>query len=173
MMDLSIRSLPRFGVLLIAVIAVSCDQPGAGDAALPTAPSSLSVGPSAAFGPGASYDASGVWRFVSTDVQGNPIEGFETFDANVTQDANGNLSFLADEDELVTLVRLGTGVIITYRFPPVADDEEGVDCKVLARGTGGRLDTRTNTLTINFQFRELGCSHFRLGPVVLTATKLS
>ena len=144
MMDLSTRSLPLSGVLLITVLAVSCAQPGAGL----TSPSS--VGPSAAaLGPGASYDASGTWHLVVADVHGN-VE--ETFDTNVSQDANGNLSFLDEDGGLVTLERLGTGVIITYRQSQIAPPEGGGDCDIHIQATA-RLDTRTNTLTGNVFLR--------------------
>lgn len=172
MMASATRSLPLFGVLLTTVFAVSCAQPGAGDGVLPTSPSSLSVGPSAApLGPRASYDASGMWHFVVTDVHGN-VE--ETFDSNVSQDANGNLTFLDEDGLLITLERLGTGtgVIIAYRQSQVVPPEGGGDCDILIQGTA-RLDTRTNTLTGNIFLRELGCSHQHLGPVFVTATKLS
>src|SRR5687767_13926433 len=127
MMDLSTRSLSLCGVLLNTILAVSCAQTGAG----PTSPSSsLSGGPSAtALGPGASYDASGMWRFVTTDADGNAEESFDT---NVSQDANGNLSFLDEEGILITLERLGTGVIITYRLSLVS--HEG-DCELRIQGT--------------------------------------
>ena len=167
MMDLSTRSLTLFGVLLITVLAVSCAQAGAGGAGLPTSPSSLSGGPvTVALGPGASYDASGMWRFVTTDVHGN-VE--ESFDTNVSQDANGNLSLVDDDGIPITLERLGTGVIITYRVSFISD--EGGDCDVQGKGTA-RLDTRTNTITVPLRLKELGCSNERLG-VFVTGTKLS
>jgi hypothetical protein len=170
MMDLSTRFLPLFGLSLITVFAVSCAQPGAGDGVLPMSPSSLSVGQSAAaLGPGASYDASGPWSFVLTDVHGNVDDTFET---NVSQDANGNLSFLNEHGFLITLERLGTGVIITYRQSQVVPPEGGGDCDIRIQGTA-RLDTRTNTLTGNLFLRELGCSHQHHGPLFYTGTKLS
>lgn len=170
MIDLSTRSMCRFGVLLTTALAVSCAQPGAGDGVLPTAPSSLSVRPSGpALGPGASYDASGTWRFVVTDVHGNQEESFE---ASVSQDGSGNLSFLDEDGVLITLERLGAGVIITYRQSLIAPPEGGGDCDVLTQGTA-RLDTRTNTLTANIFLRELGCSRQHLGPLFVTGTKLS
>jgi hypothetical protein len=167
MMDRSTRLLPLFGVLLITVISVSCAQSGGG---LPTSPSSLSVGASAAaLGPGASYDASGMWRFVTSDVHGNAEETFET---SVSQDANGNLSFLDEDGFLITLERLGAGVIVTYRQSSIVPPEGGGDCDIRIQGTA-RLDTTTNTLTGNIFLRELGCSHQHLGPLFVTGTKLS
>jgi hypothetical protein len=164
----STRFLPLFSLLLITVFGVSCAQPGAGDGVLPTSPSSLSAGPSAtAAGPGASYNASGMWRFVTTEADGNVDE---IFDANVTQDVNGNLSFLDEEGTLITLERLGTGVVITYRLSFIGN-EGGEECDIRIQGTV-RLDTRTNTMTGNVRLKELGCSNGRLG-VVVTGTKLS
>lgn len=164
MMHLSTRFLPLFGLPLITVFAVSCAQPGAGYGVLPTSPSSLSVGPSAAaLGPGASYNASGMWRFVTADVHGNVDD---TFDTNVSQDGNGNLSFLDEDGFPITLERLGTGVIITYRLS-LTSEEEGCD-DVRVQGTA-RLDTRTNTMTLPIRLK--GCSD-TLGFVV-TGTKLS
>jgi hypothetical protein len=163
---MSTRFLPLFGLLLITVFGVSCAQPGAGDGVLPTSPSSLSAGPSAtAAGPGASYNASGMWRFVTADADGNVDE---IFDTNVTQDVNGNLSFLDEEGTPITLERLGTGVIITYRLSLIGNGDE---CDLRIQGTV-RLDTRANTMTGNVRLKELGCSNGREG-VVVTGTKLS
>lgn len=163
-MNVSTRFLRLSGLLPIIVFAVSCAQP---EGVLPTSPSSLSVAPSAAaVGPGASYNATGTWRFVTTDVHGN---GAETFDTYVTQDGNGNLSFLDEDGALVTLERLGTGVIITYRLSNIGS--EGGECDIRIQGTP-RLDTRTNTLTAPIRLKELGCSNGRLGAFV-TGTKVS
>ena len=160
MMDLSTRSVRLFGVLLISVLVASCAQPGAADGVLPTSPGPLSAGP------GASYDASGMWRFVTTDVHGNVDD---IWDTNVSQDVSGNLSFLDAEGSLVTLERIGTGATITYRFSSIGN--EGGDCDVSAQARV-RLDTKTNTLSGNLLLRELGCSHDRLR-LFVTATKLS
>src|SRR5262245_494675 len=98
-MNLSTRFVTLFGLPLITVFAVSCAQPGA----LLTAPSSLTGAPAAAaVGPSASYDATGTWRFVSTLDGEDP----ETLITDVTQLANGNLQFLDDDNQLVTLERL-------------------------------------------------------------------
>ena len=162
-MNLSTRLLTLFGLPLIIVCAVSCAQPGA-----PTSPSAVSVGSStAALGPGAAYNANGMWRFVVADVHGNVDE---TFDANVSQDGNGNLSFQDSDGNPITLERLGTGAIITYRLFLTGDEEE-TQCDIRIQGTG-RLDTRSNTMTVNVHLRELGCSHEVLPPQVVTATKL-
>ena len=167
MTDLSTRSLSLFGVLLITVLAVSCAQPRAGDGVLPTSPSWQSAGlRQPAAGPGASYDASGTWHFVTTDAEGNVIEDIET---TVSQDGQGNISFMNEADELVTLERVGTGVIILYRLAAVSD--EGGDCDVRVQATV-RLDTRTNTLTGRLNLKELGCSNDRAGWTV-TGTKVS
>ena len=178
-MRMSTLSARRFGFSLLLIAGtVGCAQSGTGVPASPTAPSSLSVGSSAAapsslsvgpsaaaLGPGASYNASGWWRFVTTDVHGN-VES--TFDTNVTQDGNGNLSFTDEDGAPITLERLGTGVIITYRLSLISD--EGGDCDVRVKGTA-RLDTRTHTMTVPIRLKELGCSNERLG-LVVTGTKL-
>jgi hypothetical protein len=176
-MNVPTRSMRLFGILLFSMGAVRCAQPAASDIGLPTAPSSLSAGPSASLvpsggiatlGPGASYNASGMWRFVTTDIHGNDDDSFDT---NVSQDGNGNLSFLDDDGSPVTLERLGTGVIITYRLSQTGS-EEGTECDIHIQGTA-RLDTRTNTITMkNLLLRELGCSRERLR-LFVTATKLS
>jgi len=174
-MNLSTRLLPLLGIPLMTVFAVSCAQSGAGDAASPASPSALSADASAAplrngasqqpaSSPGASYDASGMWRFVDTDVHGNDAE---TFDTTVSQDANGNLSFLDEDGNPITLERMGTGVIITYRVS-FTGEEDGAEIRV--QGTA-RLDTRTNTLTANILLK-FGRSGEHLIRVV-TATKLS
>ena len=149
-----------FGLPLLAVFA-GCAQPDV----VPTSPTS--AGSSAtAVGPSAGYDATGRWHFVTT-VDGVVDEDFET---DVTQHSNGNLSFLNDEDELVTLERLsqGTGAIITYRVFSIGS--EGGDCDLRVKGTV-RLDTTTNTITATARLKELGCSNTRLG-VFVTGTKL-
>jgi hypothetical protein len=165
MMDLSARFLSRFGLLFITVFAVGCAQSGAG---APSSPSS--VGPSsAAVGPSAGYDATGRWHFVQTSSNPNLQD---TFDADVHQDANGNLVLLLADDGNPVLERLseGTGAIITYRLART----EPEDCPLRVQGTA-RLDTRTNTITMPFRLKELGgggCGNERAGAVV-TGTKIS
>jgi len=61
-------------------------------------------------------------------------------------------------------------VPITYRLFLTGDEEE-TQCDIRIQGTG-RLDTRSNTMTVNVHLRELGCSHEVLPPQVVTATKL-
>jgi hypothetical protein len=127
----------------------------------------MSAGPSsAALGPGASYDASGMWRFVVADVHGNVDE---TFDTNVSQDANGNLSFLDEDGSPVSLERLGTGVVVTYRLSLTAEED---DCEIRVQGTA-RLDTRTNTLNANVLVRAVQCSQHEVLQQVVTGTKLN
>ena len=162
-MNQSTRSLSLFGLFLITVVAAGCAQSEDG----PTSPSAMSVGSSgAALGPGASYNASGTWHFVTTDADGNVIEDIET---TVSQDGQGNISFMNEADELVTLERVGTGVIILYRLSGVSD--EGGDCNVRVQATV-RLDTRNNTLTGFLRLKELGCSNDKVGWTV-TGTKVS
>ena len=133
-----------FGILLFTIGAVGCARPGA------------------------PFNASGMWRFVTTNVDG-AVE--ETFVTNVVQDGNGNLLFLDSDGRPVTLERLGTGVIITYRLSQIGS-EDGGDCDMHIEGTA-RLDTRTNTIAMNnLLLRELGCSHQKLR-LSVTATKLS
>jgi hypothetical protein len=142
----------------ITVFAVSCAQPGAG----PASPSSVSVPSAAAAGPGADYIATGWWRFVTTDIHGNVDE--PPFDTYVTQDGDGNLHFLDEDDAPITLERLGTGVILTYRLSITG--EEGGGCDIRVQGTV-RLDTTTNTLTGNIRLKQLGCDNGRQGVVVI------
>jgi hypothetical protein len=167
-MGVSTLSVRRFGFFLLLIAGtVSCAQSGTGVPAPLTALSSLSVGPSAAaVGPGASYNATGDWRFV-TAFPGQPDEIFVAY---VTQLPNGDLTF-EEGDGPVTLERLsqGGGNVITYRLFG-SGPESGTDCDVRALGTA-RLDTTTNTLTANVRLKELGCDNQRVGFVV-TATKL-
>ena len=162
-MQLSTRCLSLFGLPLVAALAVSCAQSGTGSL---TSPSAASAGAAAtAAGPSAGYNATGMWRFVSS------LNGeVDTRDAFVTQLANGDLQFLDEDDVLVTLVRLseGDGPIITYRLANVGD--EGGECLVRAKGTI-LLYTRTNTLTANVRLKELGCDNQR-APVTITGSKL-
>ena len=163
MVDLSTRSLSLFGVLLITALAAGCAQSGDG----PTSPSAMSLASSgAASAPGASYDATGTWHFVTTDAEGNVIEDIETA---VSQDGHGNISFMNDADELITLERIGSGVVILYRLAAVSD--EGGDCDVRIHATV-RLDTRTNTLTGALRLNERGCSNEKAKWTV-TGTKVS
>ena len=147
----------------ITIFTVSCAQPGT---ALPSSPSSVSAPSAAAAGPGAAYNATGTWRFVSTDSNG---ESEDPFDSYVSQDGDGNLHFLDEDGNPITLERLGTGVIITYRLATIGN--EGGDCDIRIKGTA-RLDTTTNTLTANVRLKELGCENGRLGAVV-TGTMLN
>jgi hypothetical protein len=157
-MDVSVRS---FALVIMLVGAAGCVQSSPGDV---TSPSSLVGGASGTqAGPGASYDATGLWQFVITDIHG---EVDEIFDANVSQDGEGNLSFVDDDGNLITLTRLGTGVVITYRLELTGDD---TPCDFRFKGTA-RLDTRTNTMTVNVAFRDNECSH---GVFIVTATKAS
>ena len=167
-MRVSTLSARRFSFFLLLIAGtVGCAQSETGAPASLTAPSSLSVRPSAAaLGAGASYNASGMWRFVSTF----PGEPEETFDAQVTQLPNGDLTF-TDEDGPITLERLsqGDGKVITYRLANTGD--QGGDCLVRVKATA-LLDTTTNTLTANIRLKELGCENQRVG-LVVTATRLS
>ena len=132
-------------VSVATLFVVGCTQ-----STSPTMASSGVTAPtSAQVSPGASYDASGRWRVVDTDVHGNDAEVSFT---DITQDGDGNLHFL-DEGLPVTAERLGTGVIITYRLSFIGN--EGGDCDIQIQAM--RLDTRTNTMTMNVLVRELGC----------------
>jgi hypothetical protein len=152
-------SLTAVVVVCIATLSVvGCSQ-----STLPTVPSSATSVASSSLGPGASYQATGTWRFVTVNADGNVEETFET---HVSQDGNGNLSFLNGDGELVMLERLGTGVIITYSLS-VTSVESGCDA-VHVRGLA-RLDTNTNTMTLPIRLR--GCSQTE--GFVVTGTKLS
>jgi hypothetical protein len=153
-------SLTAVVVLIAPLFVVGCSQ-----STSPTVPSSAlaaSAPASAQLGPGASYDPTGLWHFVTT-INGNLDS---TFDSNASQDSDGNLHFVDDEGEPITLERLGTGVIITYSLS-VTSAESGCDA-VRVRALA-RLDTRTNTITI--PLRLTGCS--QTGEIVVTGTKLS
>jgi len=168
-MDVPARRLRWLGVMLFSICLAGCSQPAGGDLALPISPSAVSAGPSASvpsgevarLGPGASYDPTGIWHFVVSDVHG---EVQETFDADMHQDADGNLSFIDDDGNLITLRRLGTGVVSTYRLSFVSDEEP---CDFKVSGTA-RLDTRTETITINAAVQDTDCSHAAL---VVNATR--
>ena len=147
-------------VFIATLFVVGCTQSPS-----PTVPSSASSVASSALGPGASYNATGTWRIVDSDVHGNDAEVSFT---DITQDGEGNLHFL-DEGAPITAERLGTGVIITYRLSFIGN--EGGDCDLQIQGTM-RLDTRTNTMTMNVLVRQLGCEHQHLNRV-LTGTKVS
>lgn len=159
-MPLSSRYLSVLAIPLIAVLAVSCAQSSSGSL---TSPSGVPAASTTA-GPSAGYDATGMWRFVST-FNGET----ETHDTFLTQLPNGDLQF-PDEGVTVTLVRLtkGDAKIIAYRLDTVSD--EGSECLLGEKATV-LIDTETNTLTANIRLKELGCENQR-GAVTVTATKL-
>ena len=179
-MGASSLSLRWFGCLVIIVSAAGCSH-DASNVASPTAPSSLagssaslsdSRSPSSpqagvvtpAAGPGASYDANGSWHFVVFDgaSPNASIEG--DFDAVFKQDADGNISFVDDDGNTITLTRLGTGVIITYKVSFVADTSP---CDFELSGIL-QLDTRTNTGKAHVRVNGDDCSH---GVQYVTLTK--
>jgi hypothetical protein len=164
-MNLPTRLLPLFGLPLIAVVAVSCAQPGPGDGVSPASPSALS-GPSAtAAGPSAGYDAGGTWCVVNTDAHGNPVD--PPFEQLFSQDPDTGDLLFTDEGQLVRAERLsnGQGKIITYQLSFIAN--EGGECDLRIKGTI-LLDTTTNTFTsANLRLTELGCSNGRFGAGVI------
>jgi hypothetical protein len=153
-MGMSTHARRRFGVLLLMIVAtVGCAQFGGENAALPTAPSSLSEGPSARMaGPGVSYDATGSWHAVVID-QRSPDTIAEEFNADLTQDADGTITFLRFGAPQV-LTRKGTGLIITY---DVSIFVASSPCNFDLSGTA-RLDTRTNTITARVVGTENDCT---------------
>jgi hypothetical protein len=171
MMHLSARFLSRFGLLFITVFAVGCAQSGAG---APSSPSS--VGPSsAAVGPSAGYDATGMWHFVQTSSNPNLVD---TWDQRVVQDpVTGNLTVYSPDNEEIILERLseGNGAVIVYSFGPFTSVEGSDPCDILRVKGTARLDTTTNTITLPIRLKQLGdtsCSNGRAGAVI-TGTKLS
>ena len=159
-MNLPTRLLPLFGLPLIAVVAVSCAQPGPGDGVSPASPSALS-GPSAtAAGPSAGYDASGTWCVVNTDAHGNPVD--PPFEQLFSQDPDTGDLLFTDEGQPVRAERLsnGQGKIITYQLSFIGN--EGGECDLRIKGTI-LLDTTTDTFTsANLRLKSL-CSSDRLG----------
>ena len=163
-MNLSTRLLPLLGLPLIAVVAVSCAQPGPGDGVSPASPSALS-GPSAtAAGPSAGYDASGTWCVVNTDAHGNPVD--PPFEQLFSQDPDTGDLLFTDEGQPRRAERLskGQGKIITYQISFIGN--EGDECDLRIKGTI-LLDTTTNTFTsANLRLKSL-CSSDRLGVGVI------
>ena len=159
-MNLPTRLLPLFGLPLIAVVAVSCAQPGPGDGVSPASPSALS-GPSAtAAGPSAGYDASGTWCVVNTDAHGNPVD--PPFEQLFSQDPDTGDLLFTDEGEPRRAERLsnGQGKILTYQLS--FNGNEGGECDLRIKGTI-LLDTTTDTFTsANLRLKSL-CSSDRLG----------
>jgi hypothetical protein len=169
-MNLPTRLLPLFGVPLIAVVAVSCAQPGPGDTASPTSPSAVAVPSATAAKPavaaksGPDYDASGTWCVVNTDAHGTPVD--DPAEQIFTQDPDtGDISFV-DEGQLVTVRRLsnGHGKILTYQLSFVSN--EGGDCDLRIKGTL-MIDTTNDTLrSANLRLKSL-CSTERVGVGVI------
>ena len=174
-MGVSTHLMRRFGILLLtAVGAVGCAQLGDTGGALPTSPSSLSAGPVAfsetdvfttMAGPGASYDVDGTtWRIVVYN-GASPNAGIDgDFETVFTQDSDGNITFVDDDGNTITLTRLGTGVINTYRISFVADTSP---CDFELSGVV-RLDTRTNTGNARVRITTDDCSQ---GVQFVTLTK--
>lgn len=110
-MRVSTLSGRSFGLILLLIAGTAgCGQSGPGVRASLTAPSSLESG-ATHLGPGASYDASGLWRVTVTqrNLTNNQVQTFE-FDSVITQDADGNLQ----SSDGVTMTRLASGSRIAY-----------------------------------------------------------
>jgi hypothetical protein len=135
----------------MVVSSVGCSQSGIGALNSPTAPSSLSTGPSVwsesgefttLAGPGDSCDIDDTrWRFVVYNGPNTnaPLDG--DFETVFHQDGDGNITFVDDDDNTITLTRLGTGVITTYRISLLVDSSP---CDFEVSGVV-KIDTRTNT----------------------------
>ena len=60
---------------------------------------------------------------LTADAEGNVIEDIET---TVSQDGHRNISFVNEDDELVTLERVGTGVARRRTLRPLLGDDIGL-----------------------------------------------
>jgi hypothetical protein len=159
-MHVSTRSLRWFGFLL--VMTVGCAPSGSHDALSPTAPSSLSGGgsasgssasvsvssPIATLRPGALYDATDSWHLVIKERSNGAV--LVEFDAFLTQDTAGNITFTADIGALYTftLRGQGTGRMIAYElsvYAPISLPNS--PCETRISGPA-QLDTMTDTITV-------------------------
>lgn len=143
------------------ILSVGCAPSGTGGSAVAlTAPSPVSAGASASLsqlstigtqaGPGAGYDATGLWDGVLTLLNGDPFgEGVLA----LTQDGNGNITGtgvpVEEDPGTYTFTRISaTGGTIVYRFSITSPDPPGPEC---ARNLSGlaQLHTRTNTIEVH------------------------
>jgi len=149
--NLSRRSI---GALLLATAAtVACAQSGTTSSSSFTAPSTLS---SEAVKPGDSYNIAGSWHFIATDQRTGDVR--TAFDADLTQDASGNASFVVPPGVVVTLTRHGNGPTITYKI--AAFGATTVPCQVDLSGTA-HVDTATNTGTGTLSGINGDCTNLR------------
>ena len=126
-------------LVLAASFAAGCAQPTS-----PTGAGSLPLSQSNAvtqIGPGASYNATGPWRHVVHDKQGNVFDGPVVTD--LTQAADGTITWCGEcEGELWTITpRGGQGKFISYDLSLTVPGS----C-VDVSGTA-RLDTSKDTIT--------------------------
>ena len=163
-MRVSTLSSRSFGLFLLLIAGTAgCGQSGPGVQASLTAPSSLESG-ATHVGPGASYDASGLWRVTVTqrNLTDNQVQTFE-FDSVITQDTDGNLR----GSDGVTLTRLASGLIVAYK---ISAFESHPSCNTELSGSA-QIDTRTNTLTAHLSgLNNDGQGCFRVQSSI-TATK--
>ena len=163
-MRVSTLSGRSFGLFLLLIAGTAgCGQSGPGVGASLTAPSSLESG-ATHLGPGASYDASGLWRVTVTqrNLTNNQVQTFE-FDSVITQDTDGNLQ----SSDGVTMTRLASGLRIAYK---ISAFESHPSCNTELSGSA-QIDTATNTLTAHLSgLNNDGQGCFRVQSTI-TATK--
>lgn len=151
-------SFIAFAVVVGTAFVVGCSQigqstsPTAPSSAL-TAPTSLAGGTSASLSqssvftpmarPAPSYNATGLWHEVITDLRTGEV--LEEVNTVLTQDADGNITHCGEcEGELWTFTRLSSSPgRILYT---VSIFGEGSPCNLDASGSA-QLNTTTNTIT--------------------------
>jgi hypothetical protein len=164
---MSVRaSLATVAVVVGTVFVVGCSQMG--QSTSPTAPSSALTAPTslaggtsvslsqssrvAQLGPGASYDATGSWHFVTTDQRTGEVLG--VCDAFLTQDSDGNISFTDCGGHPVSITRVGSGRTLAYK---TSASFAASPCNVNISGTT-QVDTTTNTGVTHLSGTDSHCS---------------
>ena len=129
-----VRTVSRhFGVLLVGLLSTTCSQPVIDSLVSPVAPSSVLTAGLPVQGPNVCTFTSieGNWVFDVTNKTSGELEHWNTY---ITEHSDGSASFIDDDQNLVTLTKIGPGL---YR----AFLETGPECNVDITGTARLLCT--------------------------------
>ena len=152
------RLLPWSAFLAFVIVgSMGCGQSGTSDAASPTAPSSSDASASSSQSsvvtpmgaPGGSYVATGEWHLTAKEGPNGPV--IAEFDAVLSQDGQGTITFTGPDGEAFTLTRRGPGAgrMIAYElsvFAPIVLPNS--PCETHLSGPA-QLDTQANIITVH------------------------
>jgi hypothetical protein len=92
----------------------------------------------------------------------------ETFESDLVfhQEANGDITFLDDDDVLITLVRSGpgNGRVIPYKVTLSGQEDQ---C-IIDGSVNVTIDTQTNTGRANIRLRSTNCHERQMSTSILT-----